>query len=43
MHPVVIEAPANQPWTPATISLAVSAVLMIAVFLLGAEAFVPHR
>jgi len=43
MHPVVIENPASQPWTPATVSLALSAVLMVALFMLGADAFVSHR
>jgi len=43
MHPVVISDQVNEPWTPVTISLALSAVMMIAVLMLGGEAFIPHR
>ena len=43
MHPVVAEDSAGQPWTAATIGLAMSLVLMIVLLMLGGEAFVPHR
>jgi hypothetical protein len=43
MHPVALQHSAGQPWTAATIGLALSLVLMIMLLMLGGEAFVPHR
>jgi len=43
MHPAVIQDPANQPWTVATVSLAASVPLVIALPSVGTQAFVPHR
>jgi hypothetical protein len=43
MHPVVLQDPASQPWTMGTVSLAVSAVVMIAVLMLCGEAFASLR